>query len=202
MDVLRPHSLALSQQVQSQTMCATAFTTWFVSSVNSSVGTAVSIGAKLAMRYYAQSPARTMLSVATVICREGVKFKVNAWINKRWQKRKTKISNTLKLTLPRTLKWPKRRWKRCRQTTKCISRANPDEPVAIEAALKFQTLAERRLEAAMHAFKNAEMELREAEIELEDAKIYVKKVRSHCWKTPQTRRCKSSSDIVFVEHPK
>jgi hypothetical protein len=173
-------------------MCATAFTTWFVSSVNSSVGTAVSIGAKMAVRYYAQSPARTMLSVATVICREGVKFKVNAWVNKKWQKRKAKISNSLKLTLSRTFKWPKRRWKRGR---------HEDESVAIEAALKFQTLAKRRLEAARSAFTNAEMELHEAERELEDAESYVTKVRLYCHKTPQIRRCKSSSDIVFVEYP-
>jgi hypothetical protein len=175
-------------------MCATAFTTWFVSSVNSSVGTAVSIGAKLAVRYYAQSPARTILSVATVICREGVKFKVNAWVNKKWQKRKAKISNSLKLTLSRTFKWPKRkrRWKRSR---------HEDESVAIEAALKFQTLAKRRLEAARSAFKNAEMELHEAERELEDADRYVTKVQLYCHKTPQLRRCKSSSDIVFVEYP-
>jgi hypothetical protein len=178
-------------------MCITAFTTSFVSAVNSSVSAVVSFGTKLAVRYYAQSPARTALSVATVICREGIKLKVNAYLNKKWQKRKAKIVNGLKMTISKTFKWPMRVIKRSKRG-KLIRRG--DEAFAIDATVRYQKCVEQRLERARYAFQAAEMELRQAELEFKEAIAYVKTVRSIINSTPELRRCRSSSDIVFVEY--
>eukprot|EP00956_Cyclotella_meneghiniana_P017452 scaffold28429_cov22-Cyclotella_meneghiniana.AAC.1 len=103
-------------------MAASTFTTWFVATVNNSVGTAVSIGTKLALRYYANSPTRTMMSVATVICREGIKLRINAWVNKKWRRKRTEIGNRMKLSLTNTFKWPK--MKRIRRRSATMGEAN------------------------------------------------------------------------------
>lgn len=165
-----------------------------VSAVNNSVAAAVSIGAKLMVRYYAQSPARTMLSVATIICREGVKLRINAWINKKWRKRRERIVGSIRMSLSKTFKWPKTRGR-----TQATCAEEGDEVMAIDAALRYQRLAEQRLEVARKSFELAQIELLNAERGLDEAKKYLKSVRS---KTPEIRRCKSSSDIVFVDYPK
>jgi hypothetical protein len=185
---------SLVKKQHQRLMGVTALTTTLVSAVNNSVAAAVSIGAKLMVRYYAQSPARTMLSVATIICREGVKLRINAWINKKWRKRRERIVGSIRMSLSKTFKWPKTRGR-----TQATCAEEGDEVMAIDAALRYQRLAEQRLEVARKSFELAQIELINAERGLDEAKKYLKSVRS---KTPEIRRCKSSSDIVFVDYPK
>lgn len=185
-------------------MAASTFATWFVATVNNSVGTAVSIGTKLTVRYYAKGSTRTMMSVATVICREGIKLRVNAWASKKWKRKRTELGNRMKLSLTNTFKWPKMKRTRNSATTSEADLNHGNEVVAISAALKYQALAEKRLEAAWISYEAAAIEFREAERELDDAKNYVRTVKSYCNnKSPHIgrERSKSSSDIVFVDYP-
>ena len=179
-------------------MCVTAFATSFVSAINSSFGTFVSIGSKLALRYYSESRSRAMLSIAFVLCREGIKLKMNTWINERLRKRRAEICNSVKMSL----KWPNKKGRKHNNNTrtKRFSKGDADV-VAVEAALKFQGLAEKRLEAARKSVHAATIELHDAESRFEDARRYVKYVTKRCSKAPQIKRCRSGSDIVFVEHP-
>lgn len=73
--------------------------------------------------------------------------------------------------------------------------------VAVDAAMKYQTLAEKRFEAARASLVAAEKEFRDAENAREDAKKYVRSVKKYC----SMHRNKESSDrfyndVVFVEH--
>ena len=182
--------------LQAFEMCVTAF----VSAINSSVGMVVSIGSKLVVRYCAESRSRAILSVATILCREGIKLKMNTWINKKIKNRRAKIFNSVKMTLSKSFKWCKKEKQSTHNIITMHSKGD-DDTIAVEAALKLQGLTEKRLEAARKSVQAAAIELHNAETEFEDAKRYVKYVKSQCSKAPQIKRCRSGSDIVFVEHP-
>jgi hypothetical protein len=167
----------------------TTFTTTFISAINSSLGAAFTFGTSLAVQYYTQNPARVMMSVATLVCREGIKFKVNAWINKKWKKKKSRLNNGLKLSLSKTIKWSKMKLSKKRHTGGLKTIEIDDDEVAINAAIKFQTLAEKRLKLARESYEAAALELREAERWLEEAKKHVSGVRSSRSKR-ERRQCR------------
>jgi hypothetical protein len=175
-------------------MCATAFTTSFVSTVNIFARTAFKLGVKLFLRQ--QSPGRIILSVASLICQEGIKLRVNAWVTKQ-RERRVGFVDSLKMSLSNSFS----RKKTTSQTETPYTNfvGVKGEIVATDAAFKFRTLAEKRLNLARASFKAAELELREAERGLEEAKKYVKRVQSHCKMIDSSQR-NSDSDIVFVEH--
>ncbi|KAL7487899.1 hypothetical protein ACHAW6_013481 [Cyclotella cf. meneghiniana] len=168
-------------------MCATAFTTSFVSAVNSFAGTAFKLGVKLFLRQ--QSPGRIILSVATLICQEGIKLRVNAWVTKQRERRVGSLCNSFW--------WTKKKSQPESQYTNFVGVKG--EIVATDAAFKFQRLAEQRLKRARASLKAAEIELREAERGLEEAKKYVRCVQSHCKMIDNSQR-NIDPDIVFVEH--
>ncbi len=68
--------------------------------------------------------------------------------------------------------------------------------IAIDAAMKYETLAKMRLDRARANMEAAAKELKEAEREVADAKKYTKSVKSYCKKFQENQA--NASDYVFV----
>ena len=114
----------------------------------------------LAWRFSSQSLIpyypRIVLSAATCVIEEGIRFKLDAWTNQRKWRGSYSLRSRLKLAFRSAIRW---RWRRKRKCTRPA-----DNGVTLDGAINDTMLAKRRLLLARAAFKAATEELRAAEI--------------------------------------
>ena len=110
----------------------------------------------LAWRYSSQSlvpyaPLRIVLSAATCVIEEGIRFKFDAWLNNQQHRSgKQSLYSRVKVSFRRAIRWGRKR-------------KGIDDSFALGSAKNYTKRAERRLLLARAAFKAAEAELKAAE---------------------------------------
>ena len=162
-----------------------SFANWWI--------TLASFGFRLASRILIRhGPFRLLFSLATSLVREGVKVKVDTWVNEKRLRGKAKFLSGMKLTFKRTIRWAKKK-----KSNPTPQAETMHDFVALDAGLKYKELAERRLRVAREAFEAAAVELKAADRGLQDAERYVNSLRSHCC---SVGGLPSINDFVLVEH--
>ncbi len=117
---------------------------------------------------------------------------VNTWISNQRKKRMRQIRSCFQLKISKTFRWTNK--KRRSVSPRCVG--GEHDVIAIDAALKYETLAKMRLDRAKANVEAAAKELKEAERGVEDAKKYTKSVKSYCKKSQANQA--NASDYVFV----
>ncbi|KAL7441738.1 hypothetical protein ACHAXM_008169 [Skeletonema potamos] len=125
----------------------------------------------------------------------GFKVSFNTWIHKQRRKRMRQLRSGVQLKISKTL-----RWVNGQNTTKkvdpvCVG--GEHDIVAVDAAMKYETLAKMRLNRARSSLEAAVKELKEAERQVADATKYAKSVKSYCKKCQNNQPV--ASDYVFVD---
>ncbi|KAK1742531.1 hypothetical protein QTG54_007096 [Skeletonema marinoi] len=173
------------------------YTNYFTSAVN----VTVSLGWRYGSQFFVRPcsfPFRVVLSVSSIIFREGFKVSVSSWINTQKKKKMRQLRSGIQLKISKTF-----RWASSKNSAKKIRLVDPvcvggeHDIIAVDAAMKYETLAIMRLDRARVTFEAAAKELKEAEREVADAKKYTKSVKSYCKKCQENQS--NASDYVFVD---
>ena len=104
------------------------------------------------------------------------------------------MKSCLQLKISKTFRWANTNNSRKRASPRVVG--GEHDIIAIDAALKYETLAKMRLDRARANVEAAAKELKEAERGVEDAKKYTKSVKSYCKKCQENQA--NASDYVFV----
>jgi hypothetical protein len=181
--------------------------------------TSVGLGYRLASRVVGVpfTPMRCILSIGTTLVKEGLRVKVSTCIGNQRRRSssasQSRLFHGMRVTLTKTIRWAAKGGKKIVNGSKTKTKRNcgcqediieeAHDVVTMDAGLKYQDLAERRLNAARSAFEAAAVELRQAERGMNDAENYVKSLRSHCKskaKNIQLQHHELFNDVVLVEH--
>jgi hypothetical protein len=107
------------------------------------------------------------------------------------------LRSGIQLKISKTFRWVNRQNATKKRLVDPICVGGEHDIVAVDAAMKYETLAKMRLTRARTTFEAAAKELKEAERQVEDAKKYTKSVKSYCKKCQDNQPV--ASDYVFVD---
>lgn len=106
------------------------------------------------------------------------------------------LRSCFQLKISKTFRWTNTNNARKRFVSpRCVG--GEHDVIAIDAAMKYESLAKMRLDRARANVEAAAKELKEAERGVEDAKKYTKSVKSYCKKCQANQA--NASDYVFVD---
>ena len=134
------------------------------------------------------SPIRFALRIASSLLQEGVKLRVDAWLGRR----RTRFFRGIKVSCKKTIRWAKKK----KNAPSSQKKYEFDNVVALDAGMKYKSLAQRRLDVAREAFEAAAVELRAAERGMQDADKYIETLRTQCRKDQKL----NNDTFVFVEY--
>ena len=104
------------------------------------------------------TPLRIVLSAATCIIEEGIRFKFDAWINQQHRRGKHTLYSRVKFTFRKVIQWGKRRKK-----NGTVPADEGDDVFPYDAEMNDIQRAKRRLRIARAAYESAATELKAAE---------------------------------------
>ncbi len=105
---------------------------------------------------------RIAISAASCLIDEGIRVKVDTWINQQHRKGRKTLCSRLKLTFKKAIRWRKSRKRR--ETQSAVASLNEWAcGEQYDAGMSDTKLAKRRLRAARVAFEAAAEELKAAE---------------------------------------
>jgi len=101
---------------------------------------------------------RIVLSAATCIIEEGIRFKFDAWINQHHRRGKHTLYSRVKLTFRKAIQWGMRRKRKG-----TVPADESDDAFPYDAGMNDIQRAKRRLRIARAAYEAAAAELKAAE---------------------------------------
>ena len=134
------------------------------------------------------SPIRFALRIASCLLQEGVKLRVDTWLGRR----RTRFFRGIKVSCKKTIRWAKKK----NNAPSSQQKYEFDNVVALDAGMKYKSLAQRRLDVAREAFEAAAVELRAAKRGMKDADKYIETLRTQCRKDQKL----NNDTFVFVEY--